>query len=117
MRETIIIGLILGAVTTAAAAIMTALAIKNATPSLLWDIVLWGSVAVFIGGLATLALYVSSQKYGRPLLGPAIFINLGICLLVFGFVWHFTPREPQKSEAPDKSTASISQLDVTLKFV
>ena len=45
MREAIIIGGILGLFFFAGSAILTALAIKHATPSYLWDIVLGGGIA------------------------------------------------------------------------
>jgi len=90
MREAIIVGFIIGAFFAAIGAIVAALAIKNATPSILWDLVLWGGVALLFCSIATLALYISSQNSGRPLLWPALLINTGLCLMVGGFVWHFS---------------------------
>lgn len=88
MRESIIIGFIVGTFFAAISAIVAALAIKNATPSLLWDIVLWGGVAMLLCSIATLALYTSAQNSGRFLLWPALLINTGLCLIVGGLVWH-----------------------------
>jgi hypothetical protein len=88
MRDAIIVGFIIGAFFAAIGAIVAALAIKNATPSLLWDLVLWGGVAMLLCSVATLALYISSLNSGRLLLWPALLINTGLCLIVGGFVWH-----------------------------
>jgi hypothetical protein len=76
MRD-ILIALAVGAIFFFASAIMTALAIKYATSSRLWDAVLIVGIAGMIGSLATLALFVNSQNKGLPLLWPAILTNLG----------------------------------------
>src|ERR1700687_2915639 len=89
MRETIIICVVVVAIFFAAGAIVSALAIKYATSSYLWDAVLWGGVALMICSLVTLGLYISSQLGGRPFVLPALLINFGLCLVVGGFVWHF----------------------------
>lgn len=47
--------------------------------------------------VATLMLFVSSQTSGRPFVLPASAINLGICLVVIGLVFHFS-RERRDNE-------------------
>jgi len=89
MRETIIIGIVVGAIFFAAGAIVSSLAIKYATSSYLWDAVLWGGVALMLCSLITLGLYISSQLGGRPFVLPSLLINFGLCLVVGGLVWHF----------------------------
>lgn len=91
MREAVIVGLIIGTFFAGVGAVVAALAIKNATPSILWDIILWSGVAATLCSAATMALVLSADySHGRPLLIPAAVINLGICLIVSGLVWHFS---------------------------
>lgn len=111
MRETIIIGVVVGAIFFAAGAIVSALAIKYATSSYLWDAILWGGVALMMCSLVTLGLYISSQLGGRPFVLPALLINFGLCLVVGGFVWHF-----RYGNAPPKPIASPS-LKETGRFL
>ncbi len=111
MREAIIIGIIVGALFFAAGAVLSALAIKYATSSLLWDVVLWGSVALMMGSLVTLGLYISSQLSGRPFVGPALIINFGLCLIVGGFVWHFSVGTLSRSQG-----TPASPLDDTVQL-
>ena len=90
MREAFIIGAFYAAL----GAIVAALAVKYAEPSLLWDIVLWGGVTLAIGCIASLWLSASHQATGRSFLFPAALINLGLCLIVFGWFWHFYNKRP-----------------------
>jgi hypothetical protein len=39
----------------------------------------------------SLAIYISSQISARTFLWPALLIDLGLCLIVAGLVWHFNP--------------------------
>lgn len=93
------IALVMGVFFFAGGAVMTALAIKYATPGLLWDIVLWGGIlgmALSAANIIMLAIYYLSDailRTQRPILGPAILMNLAICLAVGSLIWHF-------SEAP-----------------
>ncbi len=98
MREAIIIGTILGLFFFMATAAMTAIAVKYATPSVLWDVIFWGGIAGMIMSVATLALFVSSQMSGRPFVIPSALIDLGICLAVAGFVWHFSSSHQKAAE-------------------
>lgn len=110
MRETIILGTIFGILFFAASAIVSALAIKNATPSILWDIILWGGVAGVAIGLALIALYISSQMTGRSFMIPALLITFGISALVAGLVWHYENTETRTVLESDRP-----RLDRTLK--
>lgn len=94
MRDSIIVGVVVGTLFFAAGAILTALAIKYATSSDLWDFVLWGGVALMTCSVATLGIYISSQIWNRSFLLPATIIDLGICLIVVGLVWHFQASNP-----------------------
>jgi hypothetical protein len=105
MREAIIIGTVVGLFFFACGAVMSALAIKYASSSILWDFVLWGGVGLMLISAVTLGLYISSQLAERTFMLPAVFVNLGICFLVLGVVWHFTPSEKEL------------MTDVILKFV
>jgi hypothetical protein len=107
VRDAIIIGALYAAV----GAIVAALAIKYASPSVLWDIVLWGGVALAIGCIASLWLSASHQTTGRPFLLPAACINLGLCLLVFGFVWHFSGFRQSSTYT---YILSLSDLDIII---
>lgn len=89
MRE-IVIAVAVGLFFFLASGAMTAVAIKYGTPSLLWDAILWGSVAGMAMTAATLAIFISSQVGGRPFLMPALLVNLGICAITGGLVWHFS---------------------------
>jgi hypothetical protein len=55
---------------------------------------------MLISGIATLALFISSQTFGRPFLWPALFINFGLCLIAGGVAWHFLPREITPTPKP-----------------
>jgi hypothetical protein len=90
MREAVIITFIGGAFFAALGAMVAALAIKNATPALLWDLVLWGGVAMVIGSIISLGLFLWSQSSGRPFVGPALSIDFGLCLIAIGLVWYFS---------------------------
>jgi hypothetical protein len=107
MRDAIIVGTIIGAFFFMATAAMTAVAVRYATPTVLWDVIFWAGIAGMIMSATSLALFVSSQVYGRPLWMPAALINLGICFFVFGLVWHF------QSEAKPSSTV-VAALDNTI---
>jgi hypothetical protein len=85
--------LIIGALYAALGAVVAALAVKFAAPSTLWDIVLWGGVALVLGCIASLWLSASHQATGRPFLLPAACISLGLCLIAFGYIWHFSKDE------------------------
>jgi hypothetical protein len=93
MRDGIIIGMFYAAL----GSLMTALAAKYAGP-LFWDLVQWGSIALIFGCLASLALSFSHQSTGRPFLGPALCINLAICLATAGLLWHFYKSPPVSGE-------------------
>jgi hypothetical protein len=90
VREAVIIGVVIGAFFCAVGAILTALAIKFGTDSPLWDLVLWGGAVIMVASVATLGLYISSQVGGRPFMMPSLLINLGICFLTAGVLWHFS---------------------------
>jgi hypothetical protein len=90
VRENTIIGLVIGLLFFGGSAALTALAIKQATNSALWDFVLWGGVTMLLSSIATLALFISSQYFGSPFVIPALLINLGLCLIVGGLVWHLS---------------------------
>jgi hypothetical protein len=92
MREALIIGLLYAAV----GALVTALAAKYAGP-LFWDIIEWGAGAIIVGCAVSLWLSFSSATTGRPFLLPAALINLGLCLVALGFVWHFSLTAPVQS--------------------
>jgi hypothetical protein len=114
MREAIIIGAVVGLFFFACGAAVSALAIKYSTNSLLWDFVLWGGVAIMLGSITTLGLYISSQLRGRAFMGPALLINLGICLIVFGAVWHFTPTDAKNDQASVPSLEGLFKSDFGL---
>ena len=57
--------LIIGALYAALGAVVAALAVKFAAPSTLWDIVLWGGVALALGCIASLWLSASHRATGR----------------------------------------------------
>jgi hypothetical protein len=94
MRESIVIGATLGLLFAAVGAIVAALAVKYATPSVLWDVVLGGGIALSLISLATLALYVSSQFYGYPLVVPSLLVDFAICLFVAGVIYHLSDTRP-----------------------
>ncbi len=108
MREAIIIGVIVGFLFFAGSATLTALAIKNATDSALWDYILWAGVGGMLVSVASLAIFISSQVYGRPFWMPVILINLAICLGVLGIILHFSDTAP--NSLPIKQTALTRQL-------
>jgi fluoride ion exporter CrcB/FEX len=114
MREFFAIPAAIGLFFFLATCVMTAVAIRYATPSLLWDLILWGGVIGMFSTVATFALFVSSQLTGRPFLWPTLAINLGICLIVGGFVWH---SGGFSSEEKKKFSADIRNALVYLNFV
>jgi len=101
VRENIIIGSVIGLFFCAVGAIVAALAIKYAAASILWDFILGGGIALALASVATLAFYVSSQLTGRPFLMAALLVNIGICFIVGGIVWHYSAAgsEGKKSGA------------------
>lgn len=108
MREAIIIGVAIGAFFFAGGGILTALAIKYATSSVLWDFVLWTGTSLMIASVATLALYVSSQLTGRAFLIPALLIDLGICSIAGGLVWHFSEtHEASTGETTGENSIAV----------
>jgi hypothetical protein len=94
MREAIIVGVVVGLLFFAAGVVMTALAVKYATNSLLWDVVLWSGVALMVASVATLGLYIYSQSNGGAFWIPALLVNLGICAIISGIAY-------TNSTAPD----------------
>jgi hypothetical protein len=114
LRENIIIGGTIGLLFCAVGAVMTALAIKYATPGLLWDVILYGGVALIFVSISTLALYVSSQLTGKDFYMPAILVDLGICFIVGGLVWHYStdlaPRQVTLAEQADQISPLISVI-------
>lgn len=93
MSENIIIAIIVGTLTTAVGAIVTALAILYATQSFLWYLILLAAVVTTICSIATLLLFIWAQRSKRPFLWPALLINLAICLIAGGFIWQFNETE------------------------
>jgi hypothetical protein len=85
MREGLLIGLLYAAV----GGLVTALAAQYAGPRF-WVILEWSMVALILGCIASLVLLHSHQTTGRPFWMPAILINLGLCLITGGFVWHYS---------------------------
>jgi hypothetical protein len=79
---------LIGALYLALGVVVTALAGLYAGPRF-WEALLWGGIALATGCVASLCLSYSHQATGRPFLGPALAINLGLCLVIIGFVWHF----------------------------
>jgi hypothetical protein len=90
MRETIIIGIVVGVLFFAAGVVMTALAIKYATTAILWDVLLWSGVGVMIASVATLALYIWSQTSGGAFWVPAALLNLGVSAVITGIAYSYT---------------------------
>lgn len=113
MRAEILIALVVGAIFFFASAIVTALAIKYATSSRLWDVVLIAGIAGMIGSVVTLALFVNSQNKGLPILWPALLINLGICLVIAGSVWHFSGIAVFQEKSYNQPNVAPSRIVVT----
>jgi hypothetical protein len=116
MRDDLLIGLLYAAV----GALMTALAAQYAGPQF-WEVIEWGAVALILGCVASLWLSHSHRTTGRPFLGPALSINLGICLVVAGFVWHFSfdsqHSSAQKATFPEQpSLVTLFMTDFVMKF-
>jgi hypothetical protein len=111
--------ILLAAIGIAAGAIMTALALRYATSALLADALLWGGITIAICSLATLLLHYSSQKYGRPFLEPALLLNLAICLVIFGLVWHFSSevKDDDKYMFFHVEAQSNNQTDFLIRLV
>jgi len=93
MREAIIIGSAIGLFFGAVGVVMTALGIKYAADSPLWDYAIGLGVAFILVGIVTITLYVSSERGGRPFMGPELLINTAICMIALGIVWHFSKTE------------------------
>jgi hypothetical protein len=114
MRDAILIGALYAAL----GAIVAALAVKYAAPSALWDIMLWGGVALAIGCVASLWFSASHQATGRPFLLPSACITLGLCLIAFGFVWHASQAAVDNEyiffrvEISDPKNLSLTNLPV-----
>jgi hypothetical protein len=114
MRDAILIGALYAAL----GAIVAALAVKYAAPSALWDIMLWGGVALAIGCVASLWFSASHQATGRPFLLPSACISLGLCLIAFGFVWHASQAAVDNEyiffrvEISDPKNLSLTNLPV-----
>ena len=87
MREAIIIGVVVGLLFFAAGVIMTALAVKYATNSILWDVLLWSGIALMVASVATLILYIHSQSSGGAFWVPALLINLGVYAIISGVAY------------------------------
>jgi hypothetical protein len=85
VRDAFIIGLFYAAM----AALMAALAAKYAGP-LFWEIVQWGAITLMVGCAASMWLSYSHQSTGKPFLWPALCINLGLCAITAGFLWHYS---------------------------
>jgi hypothetical protein len=117
VRENVIVGIVIGLLFFGAGAILTALAIKQATNSALWDFVLWGGITMLISGIVTLALFISSQTYGRPFLWPALLISFGLCLIVFGLVWHLSERQNTAKPVAAEATGIIVNFEPTAPYV
>jgi hypothetical protein len=115
MRENITVGVIVGLFFFMATAVVTAIAIKYATPSLLWDIILWGGVTGMLCSVLTLVLFVSAQLSGRPFLWPALLINFGLCLGAAGIVWHFSPAV--RRSGIDMPLGTLSFVEMSTRFV
>jgi hypothetical protein len=80
--------------------VMTAVAIKYATNSILWDILLWSGVALIIASIATLALYIWSQSNGSAFLIPAFLVNLGICAVLSGIAYSYATKPVEQARIP-----------------
>jgi hypothetical protein len=110
MRD-VVIALIIGAIFFAGGGILTALAIRYATNTSLWDWVLWGGVALMGVSIATLAMFLSSQVTGRPFWLPTILINIGICAIVGGLVFYYSATTvTQDDHIPVNSKVSDAQF-------
>lgn len=90
MREAIIVGSVVGLFFFAAGAIMTALAIKYATSSSFWDVVLWAGIATMASTVATLGLYISSQINGGPFWVPAACFTAAVFIGTIGLALHLS---------------------------
>jgi hypothetical protein len=99
----------------AAGAIVSALAIKYSTDSLLWDIILWGGILVMAlsaGNIILMIIYYasnSSLRILRPRVGPVLLVNIAICLIVASIVWHFSEAKPP-SQARTAAAPSVLLL-------
>jgi len=91
-RDDILFTLLVSALFAGVGAVVAALAVKNASDLRLWDIILWGGVLVVVLYAANLSLllWASSSEWrrARPLWGPMVLIDLGICLIAIGIMWH-----------------------------
>jgi hypothetical protein len=88
MREGLLIGLLYAAV----GGLVTAIAAQYAGPRF-WEIFQWTCVGLILGCVTSLWLLNSHQTTGRPFWMPAACINLGLCLIVIGWLWHIS-KEP-----------------------
>jgi hypothetical protein len=89
----IVIGLCIGAVFFGPGAIVGLFLTRYGLDSPFGDWLLWGLISSFLMGVATLIIFASSQASGRPLMGPALCINLALCLGTGGILWHFRGDE------------------------
>jgi hypothetical protein len=113
VREAIIIGLIFFL----ANAFLTAIAVEHPTPSLLWDLILWGSIAGMAITVATFAIFLSSQLTGRRFWIPMLLVNLGICAIAVGLFWHFGKSGSREIDDRKPQLASPASRIVVSKFV
>jgi hypothetical protein len=102
-------GIFIGVLLTAIGLVVTALAIKYATDSLLWDVILALGIAIAVMAVVDTAwaIFASSSELrkSRPLWGPMILVDLGICLIVGAIVWHF-------NDAPEKELNGFTSYSV-----
>jgi hypothetical protein len=113
VREAIIIGLIFFL----ANAFLTAIAVEHPTPSLLWDLILWGSIAGMAITVATFAIFLSSQLTRRPFWIPMLLVNLGICAIAAGLFWHFGNSGSREINDRKPQPATSASRIVVSKFV
>lgn len=87
MRD-IALGLVIGLLFFAGGVVMTALAIRHATSSTLWDWILWGGYAVMAMSAGTLALLVWDQLHNVNFYVPAaVLLNIGIGAVMGAIAW------------------------------
>lgn len=112
-REDTYLAILLAILGLAGAALLTALEkVLHLTPTI-WNLLFLASILIIILSIANIALVIIfSRNPGRPKMGPALVINLGLCLIVIGFVYHY--GFSLESQAPPTVEATP---DVTIRFV
>jgi hypothetical protein len=107
MREAIILGIIIGLFFAAIGAVLAALAIKNATPSALWDWILWLGISSIALSILLLVLYIYSAKNDGPFVLPAVLFAIGIYGLTSGLGIALSPQKPNGAPTDITSGPSI----------